>query len=86
MHSFWTALLACAVILLLVAVPLLLLRRQIIKFFLNNFAKVLMTDNYAENLMEMYTVIFKFTPQLLLESELRSATGAALFQMGIPVL
>lgn len=78
MNAFWAALLAWAVIMLLVAVPLLLLRRRIMKFCFNSFAKILMTDNYAENLAEMYTIIFKFTPQLLLECELRSASGKSL--------
>ena len=78
MHAFWAALLAWVVILILLAVSLLLLRRQIIKFLFANFTKVLMTDNYVENLAEMYAVIFKLTPQLLLECELRSASGKSL--------
>jgi glutamate synthase domain-containing protein 2 len=78
MSTFWAAILAWAVIMLLIAALLLLLRKPIISFFFNTFTKVLMTDTYAENLAEMFTVVSKFTPQLLLECELRATTGKSL--------
>lgn len=54
-------------------VPWLL--REIIKKVFNSALKILMTDLYEENLLELYTVSKRVGIQLLAEMELRAETG-----------
>lgn len=75
MQVFWPALAGSLAAMALIGVILLVLARPILNFIIDRLTKLIFTDPYHENLLEMANVATKIGPMNLAEIELRSESG-----------
>lgn len=78
LRVLWPAMLAAILVLILGLAAVALLWKKVLDLLADCTLKRLITDPYLENITEMLTVAGKFSPQGLIEAEIRSATGKAL--------
>ena len=72
---FWTVLAGAMMAIIMAAVCFFLFHRVILNLAIDRVTRILSTESYKENILEMVNILCKLTPIGLAELEMRSETG-----------